>query len=231
MERLKKGKTRIKMLTSNFPQIASRPGAHNLRCLFRVTFVPKVSKDIFNELKHSLEFNISNMFSILFVPLTHCPGCIWAATDRLRSIWVPVRTMLQRCGPGEHHHLIFTWSSSPITWSPSPSLYSSGEICTRVEVRDRLEAGGLAHPPARGLQRAQLWKQGDPQDWHRIHRHHHYFHQRQHHHHHGHHHHDYHHHHHHHHPQIVHLTMARPRSQSKLWRKNVGWSDLSLQGG
>ena len=25
--------------------------------------------------------------------------------------------------------------------------------------------------------------------------------------------------------------MARPRSQSKLWRKNVGWSGLSLQGG
>ena len=142
MERLKKGKTRIKMLTFNFPQIASRPGAHNLRCLFRVTFVPKVSKDIFNYLKTFFRIQHFKHIFDYFPALTHCPGCIWAATDWFRSIWVPVRTMLQRCGPGEHHHLIFTWSSSPITWSPSPSLYSSGEICTRVEVRDRLEAGG-----------------------------------------------------------------------------------------
>ena len=41
-----------------FLQIASRPGAHNLRCLFRVTFVPKVAAKKYEIIQKILQIMI-----------------------------------------------------------------------------------------------------------------------------------------------------------------------------
>ena len=103
-KRLKELKYSLVQLSSDRVKAGSSQPALSLQSHFRA----KGFKRYFQLLKTFFRIQHFKHIFDSFRAVTHCPGCIWAATDRLRSIWVPVRTMLQRCGPGEHHHLVTT---------------------------------------------------------------------------------------------------------------------------
>ncbi len=64
------------------PQIASRPGAHNLRCLFRVTFVPSDAYELLREDSVAFEYLYVQSCNDVVQVRRHSTDCPVQSTGR-----------------------------------------------------------------------------------------------------------------------------------------------------
>ena len=117
-----------------FVQIASRPGAHNLRCLFRVTFVPA---------------DAYVMIMMMMMMIMMMMMQVRAAEDGLGGLRVPLRPVLQRRHPGKLS--LSCHASCHSCHHPGP-----GSPCSL-----RAQRGRQVHPPLQNVGETQkhIWLQ------------------------------------------------------------------------